>query len=558
MNTVNSAIFSCSDISNSVYNRYMADPYREPTDDTSIPPAVATAVSPATPASVDLLATPPIPNGFLPGEGDTLPMPDAPAVASAPTPIAPPVPVAPVEPPPITEPSLGIPESGPGVPPAAPVAPAVPPASEIPAHPEAAISVMPTPASADAKVDKPLREIPLQDIPAAAHVRVPIEPTIIMPPPPPTTTESASMPTVEVAAPVVPSPQETIPQPAPETPARASAIRTLETDIASHVQSNQLSIAQIAMAQKEKDRSVIAAPSDDGGGKSFLFGVMSTILVLGGLGALGFVVYKLSDNFNVPFFDNGNGIATILPAESITRLDVSTTTRVALFSHIESFIQDPGAQALDVRALIFTKQVVSTTTKTEVLSFENFMDLIDSRAPGRLVRTLGPEMMFGTIGNEPFLLARHSSYENAFAGMLEWEPLMRDDLPFLLYTPPERPTFQPKADQPWAGPIATTTEMAVISPESLVMSGTSTATSTQAATTTAPYDSGLATNDLPVIPATWKDIVIRNVDTRALIREDDELLMLYSFVSDDLILITTRKETMAVILDILATPSFGE
>jgi hypothetical protein len=61
------------------------------------------------------------------------------------------------------------------------------------------------------------------------------------------------------------------------------------------------------------------------------------------------------------------------------------------------------------------------------------------------------------------------------------------------------------------------------------------------------------------LPATWKDVVVRNIDARALLRDEDgEVLLLYSFLRDGTLLIANRKETMSVVLGILATPHFGE
>lgn len=416
-------------------------------------------------------------------------------------------------------------------------------------------------------------EIPLQDIPAsvAAASAEPVakhgvfDAGVIMPPAPSTVEEPVSPEPENVVVPVVPVNRpdagppiaKVVPAPTPppqHVPTRKSAIRTLQSDIAHTVQKNQLSIAQIAMAQKEKDRVAVAGPAETKDVKSFVLGALSAILVLAGIGALGLVLYAVRESFGVPFFDNDNRVVTIIPAGNVQTVDVSTTTRAALLAHIDTFMHDANAEPLDVRAIVFMERVSATSTDTNVASFERFMDVIGTRAPGRLVRTLGPDMMLGTIGNEPFLLVPHDSYDNAFAGMLEWEPFMRDDVPFLTRIPAEPSLF----------PIASSS--AVTLP---ALPGTTTPpgndelhTGTSSAATTTAQTSAITSDQLPApdlqLLSQWKDVVVKNIDARALVREDGETLMLYSFLKDGLLLIATRKETMSVILEILSTPRFGE
>jgi hypothetical protein len=314
------------------------------------------------------------------------------------------------------------------------------------------------------------------------------------------------------------------------------------------VRSNQLSIAQIALAQKEKARSVIGEETDDDKGRGVWLTTGSIALILGGLLVLAGAIYLVRGEGGIPFFDDRGQIVTLIPAKHVEVFDVSTTTRGVMLARITAFIENPDAVPLEVRALVLTRTITGTTTESAALPLEGFMELIGSRAPGRLTRTLGPEMMLGAIGNEPFFLTTHASYENAFAGMLEWEQQMADDLSFLTYAPPKRPAFF----DPSLLPSATTTSPAF---------GTSTAGgafATTSATGTPPI--ALPPSSEPaVLPATWKDVVVRNIDARALLRDEDgEVLLLYSFLRDGTLLIANRKETMSVVLGILATPHFGE
>lgn len=60
-----------------------------------------------------------------------------------------------------------------------------------------------------------------------------------------------------------------------------------------------------------------------------------------------------------------------------------------------------------------------------------FLDSLDSKAPSSLTRALDPDFMFGyhsSLGNNPFIILRVKSYENAFAGMLDWEKTIIKEL----------------------------------------------------------------------------------------------------------------------------------
>ncbi len=562
----------------------MADPYREPVDAISAPPA--TSYTPPTPpvapiTSADIAApapamkipeaTTPVPDGFIPPTPavvvpDVATHPEAISVmpAASDTPVdTPVVSVAPQQ-----------------EPPNAIRTPTATEKIDLLAH------EVPTNITPDTPPTSPVPhlsgEIPLQDIPPTVPVAQPVEAPakhgvfeagVIMPPsldavaqptPAPATEPHEFVPSKsEEPAPVAPepiAPPPAAPIATPEPIVKKSAIRTLQSDIAQTVQQNQLSIADIALAQKGKDQTIVVDTGETKDTKSFLMGVVSTLLILGGLGAIGFVLYTMRASLGVPFLNNDNHIVTIIPASNVATVNVSTTTQTALLAHIETFMDDRSAQVLDVRALVLLERVSATSTDTHVVPFERFMTLIGSRAPGRLVRTLGPDMMLGAVGNEPFLLVPHSSYDNAFAGMLEWEALMRDDLPFLTYATPAVVVTEPPLT-PVASSTTATSSHAIASSSPPVEVGPAPAPVVPPGNDELNATNGSTSPELPtpvVLNASWKDIVIKNVDARALVRDDGEILMLYSFLRDNLLLITTRKETMSVILDILSTPHFGE
>jgi len=126
------------------------------------------------------------------------------------------------------------------------------------------------------------------------------------------------------------------------------------------------------------------------------------------------------------------------------------------------------------------------------LSTSEFLRSLESRAPGSLIRAFDPLFMFGTLGESRFLIIKLASFENAFAGMLTWEKNLSQDI----------------------GPLfATAKSLANLSPDSA-----------------------------------FADITDKNKDVRAL-ASGNQLILLYSFFDNNMLIITDRIETLRTVID---------
>ena len=172
---------------------------------------------------------------------------------------------------------------------------------------------------------------------------------------------------------------------------------------------------------------------------------------------------------------------------------------------------EAGDQIGDNKILeLVLMQSVNGTTSNRVSATQ----LINSLGWGMddtLKRSVTSNWMLGIYSspetNEdfPFIVLKNDFFQNAFAGMFKWESSMPDDLVDLL-------GYKNKA----LGEEA--------------MSTTSVAT----------YFN---------IRGTFEDRIIRNRDIREFISERGELLFLYTFLSKDLILITTSEAVIPALLD---------
>jgi hypothetical protein len=151
-----------------------------------------------------------------------------------------------------------------------------------------------------------------------------------------------------------------------------------------------------------------------------------------------------------------------------------------------------------------------------------FVPSIAPQVPEELMRTLAPEFLLGIHmfdGPQAFLILRTDSYERAFAAMLEWEETMESGLA-PLFTRNPRPRIPEEA------------------------AGTATATST--ATTT--------TEVAPTPLTGFADKIVENRDARAVVNNVGDLLLLWTFLDRNTIVITTNEYTLREIITRLSAP----
>jgi hypothetical protein len=158
-------------------------------------------------------------------------------------------------------------------------------------------------------------------------------------------------------------------------------------------------------------------------------------------------------------------------------------------------------------AAITPAEASSTNTQTPAayLSAQQFLPLLAPNIPDTLVRTLEPNFLLGLHSfnntNQPFLILSVDSYEQGYAGMLSWEQTMSQDL----------------------APLFPTTS-------ALPAPSTPTATSTQIVTTG------------------FSDQEVGNHDARVLLDTNGNIILLWTFLDRQTIVITTNPYTLGEII----------
>ena len=130
-----------------------------------------------------------------------------------------------------------------------------------------------------------------------------------------------------------------------------------------------------------------------------------------------------------------------------------------------------------------------------------YLRVIEARVSGAFWRALENNFLLGfheVSGNKPFLILKTTSFNQAFAGMLAWEPYIRRDL----------------------APVFGTAAVASSTPDSADI---------------------------------FRDRVIRNIDARALFNQDGTTALLYAFPNQEIIIITTNEATFNELLQRVIT-----
>ena len=272
-----------------------------------------------------------------------------------------------------------------------------------------------------------------------------------------------------------------------ETPLKQ--IRTFQGDVAEALQKQRESLVSIQRAEQLKKGSggsIATSPEIIEKRKQFFYLLLGSFFFLA-LGVVGswyayneFVRKTATPTIAVP-------ANRFISANTETPLDLTDPSRETLISALSGATS--GVARGELRHVILKKVVGN---ENQLISTSEFLKILESQAPGNLIRAFDPLFMFGTFGESAFLIIKLASFENAFAGMLMWEKSLSQDI----------------------GPLFATAEfLRSVPPETV-----------------------------------FTDITDRNKDIRILALGGQPIL-LYSFLDNNTLIITDSMETLRTIID---------
>jgi hypothetical protein len=286
-------------------------------------------------------------------------------------------------------------------------------------------------------------------------------------------------------SPVGPKPLETVGQKEP-------VIRTLKADSEALIKSGITTVISSAAAAARRRAREGSYLHDEATSPRWLriLGIIGVLLLLVGGGLLMYVSLKPTNTI-VPIT-----ASRPIDATRTISIDITRKNDLSLRTLFLKQVGDLEGKLGSVVAVDFSKD----TSKTAITTRE-FFTTFNFRAPDAFTRALDPAYMLGVHifdGNQPFLIFKTDYFEQAFAGMLAWEPTLAEDVGTLL-----------RSKNDFLN--GSTTEVSFLSQ--------------------------------------FSDEVIKNHDARVLRNNKGDVLLLYTFPDRGTLLITTSSKSMSELID---------
>jgi hypothetical protein len=241
--------------------------------------------------------------------------------------------------------------------------------------------------------------------------------------------QSATLPKEEAAP--IQAPQR--PQ-GPVDDAKVKSLQTFQGDLESVITQKNLSAVSIAaaeMGRAQTSTSALAPTTSDFSfiGKAAL--IVAGVLLLGGAAvALVFVFLPQAPAVLIQKQDTSPFIA--VDNTTVLVLKPDQFNRVTLMQNLTALRQKPGVSLGLMERMYVAVSATAVKEAPPVLTIQELLAKIAPNISGEFLRALDPTYyLLGTHvfdGNQAFLVLKVDSYERAFSGMLTWENNMEQEL----------------------------------------------------------------------------------------------------------------------------------
>ena len=288
------------------------------------------------------------------------------------------------------------------------------------------------------------------------------------------------------------------------------AIRTYRNDLAEVIKKKKVSLTDAFFAEenrKEKGSSMAFPTIKKSSRKKIYASILSLFLILSGVTFVFFVYFYKP----IPMIKIDNvEVKSYIFSEYQREIFSGNLNSIKLTKLVETELNNISLPTGSLLHLYLTEehQKEGGIVGRKIVNTQKLFSLLGSRASEILLSFVEPDFMYGyyfSFDSYPFLILKTRSFDNTFPEMLKWENNLIEDL---------RPIFI--EDKPF-----------------------------------------IATNDLRIKEFKFKDVVINNKDTRAVLNDAGEIIFIYAFVDKDTIIITTNKRAFQEIFNRL-TISYRE
>lgn len=206
-------------------------------------------------------------------------------------------------------------------------------------------------------------------------------------------------------------------------------LETYSSDMAEAVREKEMSVIKIAMAEKEKREreEIIVVPGESSVSKFFLifFGI---ILLLGSIAGL----YYFTQIKNKPVAQVVvvKEIKTIIPYDEKSSIDITDKNNISGITNIIQSEKSKVGKSKSIRAILLTETINNVA---QLLPLKDILSLTASNIPPVIFRSLSGEYMLGVFTDTTtkpslFLILKTNNYDITYAGMLDWEKTIPNNL----------------------------------------------------------------------------------------------------------------------------------
>lgn len=334
-------------------------------------------------------------------------------------------------------------------------------------------------------------------------------------------------------------------------------LRTYEGDMAEILAHKRTSVATIAIAEnkRKEGQEVISNKTTEvkessGAGRKVLLFILSLILI--GAGVIGgYYLYTKSPLVTTKpttTYTPKPVIKSIIPADRHESLSIDGKTRNELREELMRELQkqyEPNT----VTDIIVTKNTNGAKNKVPLADMLNIMDIT---APNILVKSFLPDWMLGIYtdeqgNNDYFVTANSDFFQDSFAGMLNWEKVMADDIRSYITNEniknivngPPLPQTTVEAKKPEVKTVTKSTNKKATTTKIATTSAETTATTTPADETIAPF---------PTLRGQFSDRIIKSRDARVFKTSEGKTLFIYSFINGKTLIISGKESTLSELI----------
>jgi hypothetical protein len=325
------------------------------------------------------------------------------------------------------------------------------------------------------------------------------------------------------STPVTNAPTPPVTPPAPKKEElMVHAVETYTTDINRVMESGAVSSVTIAAAEAERRAKATKgepvapsnlAPKERHSHTRMALVIGGVLLILGALAIVGVLLLRAAPQ---PVAPVSTGASTLMTVDQVIPVPgPANILRDALVTNLEA-AREQVSLSVGLVAQLYVGTATSTGTLPDLMSINQLLSLLSPTIPQDLLLTIEPTYLLGVHSydeNQPFLVLRVDSYQQAYAGMLAWEPSMQQDLAPLFTRTPSPP-----------------------------LQNSDTATST-------------ATSSPQFLQTGFVDQTVENHDARVILNSTGDILLLWTFLDRNTVVITTNEYTLREVIRRLNTSS---